>query len=181
MEEIWRDIEGYEGKYKVSNTGQVWSKRSNKTLIPVTETRGYLRVTLCKNGKCRAFRIHRLVAVAFINNPENKKQVNHIDECKTNNSTTNLEWCTNKENNSYGTKSERWRQTISTSDKWKQGRIIRDEKCVKPVIGVNISDGSVLYFKSLKQTDEYGFNKTCVSKCIRRVQVSHRGYKWYKQ
>lgn len=110
MQEIWRDIKGYEGMYQVSNLGRVKSlerqvqmKRYIKTLpekiMKLTlNKRGYLYIALCKNGRYQRYRVHRLVATTFIPNPHNKPQVNHIDRNVLNNSVDNLEWCTNEEN-----------------------------------------------------------------------------------
>lgn len=108
MKEIWRDCKGYDGKYQVSNLGRIWSVKNQKYLTPYVHTKGYLGVTMvAKNGKRKGELIHRLVALAFINNPEKKPQVNHKDEDKTNNCVDNLEWCTCKENINYGTCTER--------------------------------------------------------------------------
>ena len=99
MEEIWKDIDGYEGLYQVSNLGRVKSFNYNRTgkemnLKPVNTCNGfgYLYVNLNKNGKTRLFYIHRLVAKAFLENPDHKSDVNHKDENKTNNCVENLEW-----------------------------------------------------------------------------------------
>ena len=114
MTEEWRPIEGYEGLYEVSNTGQVRSfdryvKYSNgrihlhkgKVLSPIKDRDGYLQVNLCYSGRINSIKIHRLVAQAFIPNPDNLPQVNHKDEVKTNNNVDNLEWCDSKYNNNF--------------------------------------------------------------------------------
>lgn len=110
MEEIWRDVEGYKGYYQVSNLGNVLSlertittkrgyefKCKAKTLQP-TKARGYQTLRLRKNQKYKSFLVHRLVAIAFLPNPEGKKEVNHIDGNKENNRLDNLEWATHQEN-----------------------------------------------------------------------------------
>lgn len=108
MKEIWRDCKGYEGKYQVSNLGRIWSVKNQKYLTPNIHTKGYLKVTMvAKNGKVKQEYIHRLVALSFIDNPDNLPQVNHKDENKLNNCVDNLEWCTCKENINYGTRTER--------------------------------------------------------------------------
>ena len=114
MEEIWKDIEGYEGLYQISNLGRVKSlnyHRSGKEgiLKPKQDKYGYLVVCLSKNNKHKYMTVHRLVAKSFCNNdnPQEKNQVNHIDENKQNNVYTNLEWCTPKENMNHGTRTER--------------------------------------------------------------------------
>lgn len=108
--EIWKDIEGYENLYQVSNLGNVRSLRHTKPhLITQTKNRnGYLQVALsiCSN-KLKKFYVHRLVAQAFIPNPNNLPQVNHKDENKLNNRAENLDWCTPKFNINYGTSLER--------------------------------------------------------------------------
>lgn len=98
MKEIWKDIKGYEGLYQVSNLGKVKSLKKNIILKPYIEKKGYLRIDLNKNGKSKHYLIHRLVAEAFIPNPLNKLQINHIDCNKQNNCINNLEWSTNLEN-----------------------------------------------------------------------------------
>ena len=100
----WKPVVGYDG-YFVSNTGIIRSFKRGKPhdLRYVTKVDGYLRTYLCKNGKTKAFYVHRVVAQAFIDNPNNLPFVNHKDECKTNNCVDNLEWCTFKYNINYGT------------------------------------------------------------------------------
>ena len=98
--EVWKDVKGYEGLYKVSNTGKVKSFQRNreKLLSDKYYENGYLRASLSKNKEKKKVLIHRLVAETFIPNPENKPEVNHIDGNKKNNNASNLEWCTHCEN-----------------------------------------------------------------------------------
>ena len=131
MEEIWKDIVHYEGLYQVSNLGRVKSVERDKFLPngtknghiaerimpqfsnynPKSGHGGYMWVSLWKFGKVKQEYVHRLVALAFIPNPENKPQVNHKDEVKTNNAVDNLEWCDCRYNNMYGTKRARYSKT----------------------------------------------------------------------
>lgn len=99
--EIWKDIEFGNGRYKISSYGRIKSffNGITKILKPALEKCGYFYIQLNYNGKHRDLKIHRLVAEAFIPNPENKKTVNHIDGNKMNNFVNNLEWATYKENN----------------------------------------------------------------------------------
>ena len=97
--EIYKDIEGYEGLYQITSWGRVYAVDRDKFVNPEETSKGYLRVDLYKkNGMRKHFKVHRLVAKAFIANPLNKPQVNHIDGNKQNNSFTNLEWVTDEEN-----------------------------------------------------------------------------------
>lgn len=101
MAEIWKDIKGYDGKYQVSNCGRV--RRLRKTVPPrilklQPSHNGYLQATLFRDGKPKHLLVHRLVAQAFIGNPEGKSCVNHINGIKTDNRADNLEWVTHAEN-----------------------------------------------------------------------------------
>lgn len=116
MEEEWRDIKGYEGYYQVSNMGRVKSldryvktNKGGKTLLKSKimkpmERKGYMRVSLTKNNFDKTYSIHRLVGIAFIPNPDNKPQINHINGNRSDNRVENLEWCTNGENQKHAYK-----------------------------------------------------------------------------
>jgi hypothetical protein len=103
-QEIWKDVLGYQGLYKVSNLGNIYSTITNKQLKPIMTSLGYTKVWLYENKESKMFSIHRLVAIAFIDNVENKKDVNHINGIKHDNRLCNLEWVTNSENQKHAFK-----------------------------------------------------------------------------
>lgn len=107
--EIWKDIDGYDGYYQVSNMGNVRNAVKSKILKQQKSRNGYLTVSLTKNNKLTTYRVHRLVASAFIPNPDNKPSVNHIDCDPLNNKAENLEWCTAQENSNWMAKQGRGR------------------------------------------------------------------------
>lgn len=96
--QIWKDIEGYKGHYQISNYGNVRSLKKDAFLMKGGYLKGYKIISLWKNGTGKMFRVHRLVAAAFIPNPENKPCIDHIDGDRTNNHADNLRWVTAKEN-----------------------------------------------------------------------------------
>jgi len=98
MKKEWREINGYEGLYKISNLGEVKSIKKGIILKDRISNCGYIRVVLCKCNNRKAISVHRLVAKNFIDNPKEKPDVNHIDGNKKNNKISNLEWVTKKEN-----------------------------------------------------------------------------------
>jgi len=140
VKEIWKDIKGYEGFYQVSNLGKIKSLPRNNTIKQSKilkngySRKGYCIVNLSKNNKVKSYRVHRLVAQAFIPNPNNYPDVNHKDENKLNNSVDNLEWCDSQYNNTYGNRTKivsiRLSKPVSMFDK--KGNYIRTyESCTE--------------------------------------------------
>lgn len=112
--EIWKEIEEFGGNYSVSSEGRVRSNgllkgKNSKVRILKTELskKGYLRVGLTKDGKQKKYLVHRLVAIAFLDNPNNLPDVNHKNECKTDNRLINLEWMSRRDNMNYGDRTKK--------------------------------------------------------------------------
>lgn len=109
MREVFEDLKGYEESYQINDFGRIFTKRRlvgnqiyyGRELIPQITKDGYLKVTLSKDGESKKFYLHRLVAIQFLDNPDNLPQVNHIDGNKLNNQVSNLEWCTKQENQNH--------------------------------------------------------------------------------
>lgn len=172
MEE-WRDIKGFEGLYQVSNKGnvkslerKVWCSRGRgyyrtvpeKILKASKKGRGYLSVTLSKDGIDDDYYVHQLVACAFIPNPHGYKELNHIDENKENNCVENLEYCTRAYNINYGT---------------------RNEKISKAVIGINKTSGLIVEFSSTMEAErQLGIAQQNICACCKGRKKSVGGFYW---
>ena len=172
MEE-WRDIIGFEGKYQVSSKGRVKSLNYNRTgkermLKAFKDDKGYLFVELSKDSKGKKYRIHRLVAQAFISNPENLPFVNHKDEDKTNNCVENLEFCSNEYNCNYGTRNKR----IAESR-------INNPKISKPVMSISKESGLIMEYPSVMEAERAtGVNNSHIVRCCKGIYKSAGGYIW---
>lgn len=172
-EEIWKDINGYEGLYKVSNLGNIKRFNKSKNRKFNINRNGYVLVNLYKNGTSKNLSVHRLVAKSFIPNPENKPQVNHIDGNKLNNCISNLEWCTAKENIIHTYKKLNRKGVSGNKKKLAQNsnakivyqydlknNLIKRWGCIKEAtIKLNISDGMI-------------------SKCCHNERKTAGGYIW---
>lgn len=187
MKETWKSVKGYEGLYEVSNYGNVRSlahtteivrngikidmPHPSKILKPLKRRHGYLSVCLYgRGGNARGFRqvsVHRLVAEAFIPNPRNCEEVNHLDEDKQNNRADNLEWCTRKENSNYGTRREKIAQAN------------RNRKYPCRPINQYDSDGRFLKrYDGVRNASKLtGINKYSIRTAIFKKQKSH-GFYW---
>lgn len=164
IKEIWEDIPGYEGLYKVSSTGKIWGLKSNKILKPKTSKAGYFEVSLSKNGKMKTYILHRIVAQVFVPNPDNKETVNHIDENKKNNNFDNLEWLSIKENNCYGSRS-------------KKEYFILAQKTRKPCYQYDLDGNLINSFPSQSQAaKETGLSLSSISNCMRGKTSQVHGY-----
>lgn len=161
--EIWKDINGYEWMYSVSNLGNVFSHISNKKLKYWKHTCGYYIVDLYRDKKKQHYFIHRLVAIHFIENPLNKREVNHINGIKTENNITNLEWCTSSENkiHSYAT----WIRTASRAKRKNLRQVLQ----VKNWIIIN-------KYRCVNDATEYTWINNISACCLGKIKTAW----WYK-
>lgn len=158
MKEVWKDILEYKGIYQVSNSGKVRNVKTGKELKPYILPSGYVQVCLCNNGYRRKEYIHRLVAIAFIPNPDGKSTVNHINEIKTDNRVENLEWATQKENNAWGTARKRSAEA-------------RGRKCLC------VETGNI-YPSTAQAARETGLYQANIHRCCLNENGTTGGYHW---
>ena len=177
--EVWRPVKGFEGLYEVSSHGRVRSLDhyvecdtkagyhlkqffKGKILVPKKDKNQYLFVALSVNRKIKAARIHRLVAEAFIPNPDNLPCINHKDENKQNNLPSNLEWCTVLYNNRYGTKREKISRLHS-----------------RRIEQLTLDGQHIAYFDSARQASKMlGIHESHIRCVVRGEQKTAHGYRW---
>ena len=218
MEEIWKDIKGYEGYYMISSYGNVKSLkrvvvRNNNSPLLVEEKilkctkakNGYIYVSLRNNGIKKMCLVHRLVAEAFIPNPDNLPFINHKDEKPSNNCVSNLEWCTQKHNMNWGTVKERISEThkgmkqteetinkrvsklighnVSEITRNKIGNANRNGKCSKSVLQYDLDGNLIAEFPSTMEVErKLGFLNSNIGLCCRGKYKQAYGYIWkYKE
>lgn len=159
--EIWRDIEGYESIYQVSNEGRVKSLKfgKEKLMKPIFDGSGYMMVVLFKNGVGNKRKVHKLVAEAFITNPNEYTIVHHIDHNKTNNIAGNLEWMSKEKHDGLH-------------------KVEKTEKLSKVVYQYTFDGELVKIWNSTRECSRNGFNEGNVASCCRGERKTHKGYIW---
>ena len=180
--EEWRDVVGYENLYKVSNFGRIVSLSRNiqnrrnfvskpRLLVPFHKTTGYLEVFLCKNGHRKHSVIHRIVAIAFIDNPHNYPHIDHIDTNKLNNHINNLRWVTRGMNQM----NPLTRKHMSESRKGIPS--MRPSPRRRAV--VQLLNGKLLKtYECVYHVKKHGFSNSSVIRCCKNKQLEHGGYQW---
>ncbi|MBQ1582834.1 MAG: HNH endonuclease [Prevotella sp.] len=154
--EEWRMVPGYEGLYMVSNLGRIFGIKRGKIRTLTIDHKGYYRVLLCKNGKQKSIRVHQLVAMAFIPNPENKAEVHHIDRDRTNNSVDNLMWVTPEEH-----------------------KLIHSED-IKHIFQYSLSGVFVCEYASMEELLKTNptFDRVSILNCCNGIYKTANGYQW---
>lgn len=172
MIEIWKDIEDYEGIYQVSNLGQI---RNNRGCIlrQKPSKDGYVRILLCKDNKYKSKYVHIIVAKAFVPNPFNKPEVNHIDAVKSHNTSNNLEWVTTRENHFHAV--AHGLKPINPTI----GKHGADNPCVKPVYQYDLQGNFIKKWRSREEAAiYYCCQPNSISRCMNGVRKSCKGYIW---
>ena len=177
----WKDIVGYENEYQINQFGEIRTLKDSPKLKKydvlkpqISKRNGYVYQMLYKNGKEKLLRVHRLVAMAFLPNPNNLPQVNHKDGNKQNNSVDNLEWCEQSDNmkhaykNGLQTPSENQRKAIINTNKLKQKKVcqIKDGEVINTFSGIS---------EASRQTK---ISISCISRCCNLKRKSTNGYEW---
>lgn len=182
IEEVWKDIKGYEGMYQVSSIGRIKSIeridcsgrcRKEKMLTPDKLKKGYLRIGLSRNGLIERFLVHRLVAEAFIPNPENKPCIDHINCKRSDNRVENLRWVTTKENHN----------NPLTLEKYSNCRKGLNNYSSIPILQFTLNgELKALFINSKDAENKTGINDTCIRFCYNNIRgrKTAGGYKWCK-
>lgn len=174
LEELWEDIIGYNGKYRVSNYGMVLSLQyPNKPKLLSTNRLtkdGYPRVALRIDGVQTEFRIHRLVQAHFISNPNELPEVNHIDGNKENNMYTNLEWCTHQRNMAHASETQLFKSVKKENNPNYKGRIVvlRGEEVVACLCG-------------LQEIKDFNLAPSKVYSCLSGARKTHKGFTFKRE
>lgn len=165
VNEIWLPVPKWEDLYEVSNLGNVRSIRKNKLLKPSLTYRGYLLVGLSKKHTRETWLIHRLVATAFIPNPNNLEQVNHVDGNKLNNILGNLEWCTRLQNVAHA----------------RQIGLVNSDKGNKPIPIIQYDKEMVqiqTFESGIEAAKTTGFFQSGINHCLKGRLKTYKGYVW---
>lgn len=183
MEEVWKPINGYEGQYEISSHGRVKSvkrlishKRGHicvpeRILVGYKTPDGYQRVYLSSNRTQRKFLVHRLVAEAFIPNPNNLPLINHRDENKQNNRVDNLEWCTNEYNVNFGTRNKRIGESNTNSKYFS-----------KSIMQLSLRNRIINTYPSISEAArQTGVGRTGIIGALKGRYQTSGGYKWSYQ
>lgn len=159
--EEWKDIPEYEGLYQVSNFIKVLNVKTGKLIACSVTNKGYYQVNLWKNNKCKHYSVHRLIGQAFVPNPENKPEIDHINTFKDDNWFKNLKWVTKKEQQN----NPLTKQHIS---KGLKGKHINRTDLSKPVYQYNFNNELIGIYPSIQEASrQLNIDASCISACLK--------------
>ena len=173
--ETWKDVPDTKTRLQVSDLGRIRSfmrKEEGNILKATEDTKGYLRLNVTIDRQRRCYKVHRLVAQMFLSNPDDKKQVNHIDGNKGNNAASNLEWVTNEENARHAILHGLWEGVFAASQRTNDAR-------KTPIKAVDVKNGNVLQFESVSAAERY-FNNRHISDVLNGLRSTAAGQYFYR-
>lgn len=165
--EVWKDIEGYNGMYEVSNYGRVKSNYSDRILKQAIDNRGYYRCSLSKNDTLTTYKVHRLVAEYFVENPENKPEVNHKNGNKLDNRAVYIEWCTKSENMIHAVENRLVKTPDNTGDNHGMSKLTEED--VLRIRDINPSS----FNDKKKLANDFGVSFTTIYDILNRRSWRH--------
>lgn len=180
MEEIWKDIEGFEGLYQVSNLGRVkhlqgYNHKKEFVLTPYLDDKGYFHVSLSKENKIKKRLVHRLVALTFLDNHRQCKEVDHINGVRNDNRVENLRWCTRKENCNYPL----YRENSSKDGCWMYQRNLELHPRARKVGQYDMNGILIQVWLTAKEAEQKtGIKRSGICQCCKGYRNSAGGYKW---
>ena len=175
MKEVWKDLKGFEGKFKISSTGIILNKNNNAKVKTRISKDGYVYVSLYYNKKSYIKTLHGLVAKTFINKDDNNNlEVNHIDGNKLNNNIDNLEWITHKDNIKHA-----WNNKLFEPVREASRRYGKDNPFAKSVIQYDLNMNKIKEYSCIAEAvRKTKINKTSIGKCCNNRQKTAGGYVW---
>lgn len=169
-QEIWKDMEGFEGFYRISNMGRVFSIKTSKIRATSVNNSGYETIHLYKNACHKSATVHRLVALAFVPNHNNYSEINHLNENKLDNRADNLEWCSRRYNQVYSGNIERWTKAGALGGKMKRS---------KKVYQFTLEGDFIKeWFSAREAQAELGLARTGIGKCCLGKYKTYGGFLW---
>jgi hypothetical protein len=180
MEEIWKDIKGFEGLYQVSNLGRIkhligYNHKKEFILSPTINRKGYFYVTLSKKNIIKKFFVHRLVAMNFIENPKECKEVDHINAVRTDNRVENLRWCTRKEN----CNTEIYKKNSSKNGCWMYKRYLELSPRARKICQYDTNGKLIAVWKTAKEAEiKTNIKRSGICQCCKGKRNIAGGYIW---
>ena len=172
--EIWKTIDGTHGLLEISSEGRVRSlMRDGRILRPQTDKKGYLRIRVTVKRERITLKVHREVAKAFLDNPNNLPQVNHIDGDKRNNAASNLEWISNEDNAHHAIRGGLWGNVFAASQR---SNIARQT----PIVAVDDKTGECRRFQSVSEAERF-FNNRHISDVLNGKRAQTSGQRFYRE